>query len=168
VRSVHPRDWSCMHIAEGSLTCRNVTVQNNDIGPCGRDNFQEWADGISLACRDSIVRNNMIQDATDGGVVIFGSPGSHIHNNMIWITNVGIILLRMVSPSQSCYSKHYSVALIWLTTNHLWEIILMLSYTTTPFEGGFPLISRNQAKSWGRIPTMPSSSAYDSLGKSSY
>jgi len=81
-----------MHIAEGDLTCRNVTVQNNDIGPCGSDNYQEWADGVSLACSDSIVQNNMIQGATDGGIVIFGSPGSLISNNTICITNVSIIL----------------------------------------------------------------------------
>lgn len=160
VRSVDPRDWSCMHIAEGDLTCRNVIVQNNDIGPCGSDNYQEWADGVSLACSDSIVQNNMIQGATDGGIVIFGSPGSLIYNNTIWITNVSIILLRMASFSQSCYSKHCSVVLIWLTTHHLWEIILMFLYTTISFKGGFPLINRNREKNWGLIPIMPSSSAY--------
>ena len=90
VRSYDPKSWSCLHIAEGALTCKNVIVQNNDIGPCGSDAFQEWADGISLACRDSIVRNNMIQGATDGGIVIFGSPGSQIYNNTIWIVNVSI------------------------------------------------------------------------------
>ena len=160
VRSVDPRDWSCLHIDEGSLTCRNVTIQNNDIGPCGSENFQEWADGISLACRDSVVRNNMIRDATDGAIVTFGSPGSRIYNNTIWITNVSIILSRMASLSQSCCSKHCSVALIWLTTNHLWGVILMSSYTTTPFKGGFPLINRNRANNWGLIPIMPSSSTY--------
>lgn len=90
VRSYDPKSWSCLHIDEGALTCKNVIVQNNDIGPCGSDAFQEWADGISLACRDSIVRNNMIQGATDGGIVIFGSPGSQIYNNTIWIVNVSI------------------------------------------------------------------------------
>jgi len=27
--------------AEGPFTCSNVTIQNNDIGPCGSDVFQE-------------------------------------------------------------------------------------------------------------------------------
>jgi parallel beta-helix repeat protein len=65
-----------------------MTIQNNDIGPCGSETFQQWADGISLSCRNSIVRNNMIQGATDGGIVIFGSPGSQIYNNTIWVLNV--------------------------------------------------------------------------------
>jgi len=92
VRSYDPRSWSCLHVAEGPLTCSGMTIQNNDIGPCGTDTFQQWADGISLSCRNSIVRNNMIKDATDGGIVIFGSPGSHITNNTIWVVNVSLII----------------------------------------------------------------------------
>lgn len=88
VRSFNPRSWTCLHIAEGPLTCTGVTIQNNDLGPCGVDAFQEWADGISLACRNSIVKDNMILGATDGGIVVFGSPGSLIENNTIWVTNV--------------------------------------------------------------------------------
>ncbi|KAJ7893432.1 hypothetical protein B0H14DRAFT_2684897, partial [Mycena olivaceomarginata] len=73
--------------SDGPYTCTNTLVQNNDIGPCGVDTFQEWADGISVSCKDSIVRNNMIQGATDGGIVLFGSPGTQVYNNTIWITN---------------------------------------------------------------------------------
>ncbi|KAJ7771035.1 hypothetical protein DFH07DRAFT_804570 [Mycena maculata] len=87
VRSHNPRSWSCLHIAEGPLTCINTTVQNNDIGPCGSDSFQEWADGISVSCQNSIVRNNMVMGPTDGGIVLFGSPGTQVYNNTIWITN---------------------------------------------------------------------------------
>ncbi|OCF37017.1 hypothetical protein I316_00921 [Kwoniella heveanensis BCC8398] len=83
VRSYDPRGWSCLHIAEGPFSCANVTIQNNDIGPCGRDYFQNWADGISLSCADSLVQNNVITDATDGGIVIFGAPSSTIRNNTI-------------------------------------------------------------------------------------
>ncbi|WWD18586.1 hypothetical protein CI109_103039 [Kwoniella shandongensis] len=83
VRSYDPRGWSCMHIAEGPFKCANVTVQNNDIGPCGTDAFQNWADGVSLSCSDSLVQNNVITDATDGGIVIFGAPFSTIRNNTI-------------------------------------------------------------------------------------
>ncbi|KAF9057830.1 hypothetical protein BJ165DRAFT_1411935 [Panaeolus papilionaceus] len=87
VRSYDPRSWTTMHVAEGTLACRNVTIQNNQLGPCGSDTFQEWADGISLSCRDSVVRNNLIQGATDGGIVVFGAPGSQIYNNTIWVLN---------------------------------------------------------------------------------
>ena len=64
VHSFDPRSWSCLHIAEGALSCNNVTVQNNDIGPCGSDAFQEWADGISVSCRNSLVRNNVVDNPT--------------------------------------------------------------------------------------------------------
>jgi len=88
VHSYDPRSWSCLHIAEGGLLCNNVLVQNNDIGPCGSDAFQQWADGISVSCRSAIVRNNLVHDATDGGIVLFGSPGSIVQNNTIWVSNV--------------------------------------------------------------------------------
>lgn len=87
VHSFDPRSWSCLHIAEGAFTCSGVVVQYNDIGPCGSDAFQEWADGISLSCANSIVRNNVISDPTDGGIVVFGSPGSLIQNNTIIVQN---------------------------------------------------------------------------------
>lgn len=64
VRSFDPRSWSCLHLFEGDLACTNATVMNNDIGPCGSDNFQEWADGISVACANSVVKNNMINNPT--------------------------------------------------------------------------------------------------------
>ncbi|CAE6429404.1 hypothetical protein ACGC1H_000916 [Rhizoctonia solani] len=87
VKTHDPRGWSCMHIAEGVLNCSNTTIRYNDIGPCGSDTFGHWADGISLACSDSEVYENWIKDPTDGGIVIFQSPGSLIENNTIWIEN---------------------------------------------------------------------------------
>ena len=80
--------WSCLHVADGSLLCNNVIVQNNDIGPCGSDEFQQWADGISVSCRSAVVRNNEVTDATDGGVVLFGSPGTLVEYNTIRVINV--------------------------------------------------------------------------------
>lgn len=88
VHSYDPRSWSCLHVAEGALSCNNVTVQNNDIGPCGSDAFQQWADGISVSCRSAVVRNNLVMDPTDGGIVVFGSPGTLVYNNTIWVVNV--------------------------------------------------------------------------------
>lgn len=107
VHSFDPRSWSCLHIAEGNLTCNNVTVQNNDIGPAGSDLFQQWADGISVACRNSLVRNNMINNPTDGGIVLFGSPGTLVENNTIWVetnTLLGGINMVDVSPFNGNYS----------------------------------------------------------------
>lgn len=87
VKTYDPRGWSCLHIAEGVLNCANSTVRYNDIGPCGSDTFGHWADGVSLSCKDSAVYENWIKDPTDGGIVIFGSPGSLVENNTIWIEN---------------------------------------------------------------------------------
>jgi parallel beta-helix repeat protein len=74
-----------------STRSNNVTVRNNDIGPCGSDEFQQWADGISVSCQNSIIRDNIIRGPTDGGIVIFGSPGTLVENNTIHAENVGFI-----------------------------------------------------------------------------
>ena len=47
----------------------------------------QWADGISLACKDSTVTGNVITDATDGGIVIFGATGSTVSGNTIQVYN---------------------------------------------------------------------------------
>ncbi|KAI6018315.1 hypothetical protein EDC04DRAFT_2743358 [Pisolithus marmoratus] len=98
VHSFDPRSWSCLHVAEGNLSCNNVTVQNNDIGPAGSDLFQQWADGISVACRNTLIRNNMINNPTDGGIVL---------NNTIWVetnTLLGGINMVDVNPFSGNYS----------------------------------------------------------------
>ncbi len=110
VRSYDPRSWSCLHVAEGGLQCNNVTVQNNDIGPCGSDVFQQWADGISVSCRSALVRNNMVNNPTDGGIVLFGSPGTLVTNNTIWVENVRYFLF--FKPFWDAYHlsrEHYLV-----------------------------------------------------------
>ncbi|KAI9456038.1 hypothetical protein BJY52DRAFT_1121471, partial [Lactarius psammicola] len=107
VHSYDPRSWSCLHIIEGGLLCNNVTVQNNDIGPCGSDTYMQWADGISISCRSAVVRNNLVNDPTDGGIVLFGSPGSIVENNIIWVTNntlLGGINMVDVTPWGGDYS----------------------------------------------------------------
>lgn len=89
VRSFHPRGFSCLHIIEGpNLSCKNATVTNNDIGPCGTSDQDQWADGISLSCASSIVQNNILDNPTDGGIVVFGSPGSIVKDNVIFVQNV--------------------------------------------------------------------------------
>lgn len=97
VHTYEPRGWSALHIIEGNLDCTNTTISNNQVGPSGnspsgtaqfrkRDSSVaagQWADGISLSCSNSVVRDNTITDATDGAIVVFGAPGSHIHHNTI-------------------------------------------------------------------------------------
>lgn len=86
VRIIEPRSWSALHLIQGhpapAPPCSNALVEDNEIGPAGSSN-ETWADGISLACTNTTVRNNRIIDATDGGIVIFGAPGSLIEGNTI-------------------------------------------------------------------------------------
>ena len=81
------RSWSILHIHEGRVTdgipqCQNATITDNAIGPAGTPDGR-WADGISHACGNSTVMNNVVTDATDGAIVVFGAPGSIIANNTI-------------------------------------------------------------------------------------
>jgi len=81
------RSWSTIHIFEGRVTdgvpqCQNANISDNTIGPAGTPDGN-WADGISLACGNSIVANNQITDATDGAIVVFGAPGSVIQDNTV-------------------------------------------------------------------------------------
>lgn len=83
VKAYEPRGWSVLVIGEGhDLKCSRAVARHNELGPAGRAEFI-IADGISLACRDSIVTDNTIIDATDGGIVIFQAPGSLVANNTI-------------------------------------------------------------------------------------
>lgn len=136
VHSWDPRGWSCLHVAEGSLNCNNATVQNNDIGPSGSDLFQQWADGISVACSNSLVRNNMINNPTDGGIVLFGSPGTLVENNTIWVENntlLGGINMVDVSP----YSGDYKGVVV---TNNT----IMGGFATDPDTGSAIKGTNNQ------------------------
>lgn len=79
------RSWSSLQVIEGSSEqpCSDALVEGNEIGPAGTSDELRWADGISLACTNSIVRENVITDATDGAIVIFAAPGSLIERNSI-------------------------------------------------------------------------------------
>ncbi len=82
------RSWSTIHIGEGPVVnntpqCQRATVVNNTVGPAGTPDQNQWADGISLACGNSLVKGNTVVDATDGAIVIFGAPGSRIEGNTI-------------------------------------------------------------------------------------
>ncbi len=81
------RTWSTLHLFEGNPVnpakgCGRALVVDNEFGPAGFPGG-EWADGISLACRASRVARNVIRDATDGAIVIFGAPGSRVEGNFI-------------------------------------------------------------------------------------
>ncbi len=83
VKAYEPRGWSVLVLGHGDdLRCNGSIARNNELGPAGRPEYI-IADGISLACRNSIVVDNKIIDATDGGIVIFQAPGSLVADNLI-------------------------------------------------------------------------------------
>lgn len=86
VKIMEPRSWSALQLIEGHPApeppCSNALVEDNEIGPAGQSDGT-WADGISLSCTNTTVRNNLIVDATDGGIVIFAAPGSVIEGNTV-------------------------------------------------------------------------------------
>ncbi|GMK53839.1 hypothetical protein CspeluHIS016_0104250 [Cutaneotrichosporon spelunceum] len=97
-RLFEPRGWSALHIREGDRKhCTRAHIENNVIGLCGEEWDEEYdgyveepawdnprADGISLACKESVVKNNVVFDRTDGAIVVFGSAGSEVHSNKIY------------------------------------------------------------------------------------
>lgn len=104
VHAYEGRGWSILHGIEGyDNYCTGMIITNNQIGPSGhapsgaaqfrkRDNTGkctpgQWADGISIACQASTVTGNVVTDATDGGIVIFGSPGTKVFGNTIQSVN---------------------------------------------------------------------------------
>lgn len=111
VHSYEPRGWSCLHITENGLNgCRNATITNNDIGPSGNSSGH-WADGISMACTQSLIANNVITDATDGAIVIFGSPYTTVRNNTI-IAKTRILLGGINMVDYAPYSGNYTGTLV--------------------------------------------------------
>lgn len=81
------RSWSTISLFGGAAanndwSCQQAWVLNNEVGPAGNDDGT-IADGISLACGNSVVQGNVIRDATDGGIVAFGAAGSLIQSNTI-------------------------------------------------------------------------------------
>ncbi len=83
VKAYEPRGWTIIYFGG---PCRGAVARNNEIGPAGRAEYI-IADGISLECPNSVVEYNTIVDATDGGIVIFQSPGSLVANNTIRAEN---------------------------------------------------------------------------------
>ena len=82
VHAQDPRGWSSLHVFEGSGQCDGATITNSDIGPAGTPDGH-WADGISFGCRNGLIAGNIVTDASDGGIVIFGAPGTLVQNNLI-------------------------------------------------------------------------------------
>ncbi|EFP92669.2 uncharacterized protein PGTG_18184 [Puccinia graminis f. sp. tritici CRL 75-36-700-3] len=77
----HPRGWSSLQVFDN---CEGGRVIGNKIGPAGLPAPKgPWADGLSIACRNGLIANNEIVDATDGAIVLFCAPGTMCIGNTI-------------------------------------------------------------------------------------
>ena len=103
---LNARTWSTIKIHEGASDC---VVENNIIlgaGVDARGNGRadgevpfNWGDGISCAGRNTIIRNNLIIDPTDVGVVIFAAPGTLVESNVIAaVSRESLGGINMVDP----------------------------------------------------------------------
>ncbi|SCV69866.1 BQ2448_1260 [Microbotryum intermedium] len=76
-----PRGWTAVHLCDWALRAK---LLNNIVGPCGQEApAGPWADGLSVAGKDSVISGNTIIDATDGAIVVFCAPGSITSDNTI-------------------------------------------------------------------------------------
>ncbi|GAA5936438.1 uncharacterized protein JCM15063_001886 [Sporobolomyces koalae] len=75
-----PRGWTGLHLVDYAQRCQ---VLDNIVGPCGQQAPGPWADGLSIAGKDSLVAGNTVIDATDGAIVLFCAPGSVVTRNTI-------------------------------------------------------------------------------------
>ena len=100
------RTWSTFQLHEGA---EDLTVESNIILGAGTDprgNGREarergfaWSDGISCAARRTRLRDNLVIDATDGAIVLFGAPGSIVEDNVIaTISRESLGAINMVDP----------------------------------------------------------------------
>ncbi len=109
---MNPRTWSTLKVHEGAT---NILVEGNVILGAGvdpRGNGREaneapfgWGDGISCAARNTTIRNNLIIDPTDVGIVLYGAPGSVAEDNVV----AGISRESLGGINLVDAIKHYSL-----------------------------------------------------------
>ena len=117
-----PRGFTAIHVREGDkLQCKAAVIEKNEIGPVGEEYDPDvdgddpevsplgrpLADGVSIACRDSYVRDNVFYDNTDAAIVIYGSPGTLVHANTITsktLSAMAGILLVDAAPFDGDYT----------------------------------------------------------------
>ena len=84
------RTWSSLKVHEGAT---NVLIEGNiflgaGVGPRGNGREKaevpfNWGDAVSCAAENTTIRNNLIIDPTDVGIVFYGAPGSVAEDNVI-------------------------------------------------------------------------------------
>ena len=87
---INARTWSSIKVNEGANGARveNLIIFGSGVDARGngrRDGETpfKWGDGIGCGAKNTKIANNIIVDATDGGIVLFSAPGTLVKNNAI-------------------------------------------------------------------------------------
>jgi hypothetical protein len=136
IRARDPRGWSSLHVFEGARDCAGARVTNNRIGPAGTPD-SAWADGISYACRDGFVAGNRVEDASDGGIVIFGAPGSVIEDNVV-TTRVNTLLGGINLVDDAPYDGDYTGVIVRNNRIHAQGGFIKVAIAIGPGVWGIP------------------------------
>lgn len=102
--------WAAIHVNENAFRC---TIRDNiifgagtDVLGNGRSSLEQpfgWGDGISVAAGNSIVKNNLIIDVTDEGIMVQGAPGTKVSGNVIVALSREVLGgIALIDPAPWC------------------------------------------------------------------
>ncbi|MCD6354728.1 MAG: right-handed parallel beta-helix repeat-containing protein, partial [Prolixibacteraceae bacterium] len=102
--------WAAIHVHEHAF---RTVIQDNIIFGSGTDVLGNgrsaleypfgWGDGISVAARNSTIKNNLIIDATDEGIMVQGTPGTKVENNVIVSFSREVLGgIALIDPADYC------------------------------------------------------------------
>ena len=102
--------WAAIHVNENAFRC---TIRDNIIFGAGTDVLGNgrssleypfgWGDGISVAAANSIVKNNLIIDVTDEGVMVQGAPGTKVSGNVVVALSREVLGgIALIDPAPWC------------------------------------------------------------------
>lgn len=102
--------WAAIHVHEHAF--RTIILDNIifgsgvDVLGNGRSALEYpfgWGDGISVAARNSLVKNNLIIDATDEGIMVQGAPGTKVYNNVVVALSREVLAgVALIDPASYC------------------------------------------------------------------
>ncbi|HEY0709215.1 MAG TPA: right-handed parallel beta-helix repeat-containing protein, partial [Polyangia bacterium] len=76
--------WTHLHLLQ---QCRGARIANNVVESADLPHgLMGNADGFSIACQDTLIEDNQINDISGVGIVFYGGPGTEIRNNRIVLT----------------------------------------------------------------------------------
>lgn len=102
--------WAAIHVHEYAF---RTIIQDNIIFGSGTDVLGNgrsaleypfgWGDGISVAACNSLIKNNLIIDATDEGIMVQGATGTKVLNNVtVALSREALAGVALIDPAHYC------------------------------------------------------------------